>query len=222
MTDLPGPAAIAGDVHVTELPIDALHRYWPPDVAATARAWLLANVTKGRVHDARVRIRARSTDGAVAFDDVAATLAYDGLTVRMLDAMSPATGVRGHGTFTGATLDLRFTAGALRGLTLTSAHVGITGLDAPASGPRLAAEATVNGSLTSALAVLDEPPFGYARAMSVTPAADSGPDDGHAPPGVPAGRQAAARPAPRSPRTPGCRASACRSRSRAGRFVVAT
>ena len=71
-------------------------------------------------------------------------------------------------------MDLRFTAGALRGLTLTSAHVGITGLDARASGPRLAAEATVKGSLTSALAVLDEPPFGYARAMSIAPAAVAG------------------------------------------------
>jgi hypothetical protein len=184
VTGLDPPRAIALDATLTELPTDALGRWWPAGAAAEARAWVTERVRGGQVRRATAELGlTRGADG-LAVERLAGTVLFDGLAVAWLDGMPPLTAAAGRGTFDRAAWRFQVARGTVAGVGIVDADVTIDGLAADAGraapAPRLSVVARVNGPLRAALAVLDHEPFGAARAIGVAPADASGTLDGRA------------------------------------------
>jgi len=158
-------------VSVTDVPVDEVSRYWPEEVAADARRWVVGNVRGGHVHSATIRV-AGTVDDAVPTSLRLGTLTgsflYDGLTVRYLPTMSPATGIAGTGTFSERGLSLRVARGTVGRLELV--HATVRGPSGQGGRPTMAFDGSVRGALAEAMTLLEqEPSLALSRAIGVAP-----------------------------------------------------
>lgn len=187
LAGLHGTGTVEAEITLARLPTGALPRYWPEAVAAAARQWVTANVSGGEVRTLEARVAGTLTDGepgSFALDTLAGALTFDGLAVRYLDPMSPLTGVAGTGTFTRQALNLHVARGSVAGLELVRAIVDVP---LAADRPRIAVDTSVGGPLAKALALLDQKPLGWTRALGITPAEVGGTVAGRLVLGVPLG-----------------------------------
>lgn len=177
---------VEAEAKVSRLDVARLPRWWPPDAAAGARRWVVANVTAGGVRDVEVRCTGTMQNGdpaTFATATVSGTASYDGLTVRFVDTMSPATGVGGLMTFGADALGFRVARGSVAGVDVVRATVDVPLGDAKPA--RIPISATVRGPLGATLAVLDQPPLLLARAIGIAPADAKGTVSGTVTLGVP-------------------------------------
>ena len=190
LADLTRVPAVAVNVTLTGLPVDALARYWPETAAPGARAWLTSNLSRGRVTRADAHLRGalggpllassaappeagQANTAPFALTDLGGSVVFEGLTVRYLPAMPPVTDVSGDGTFTADAWDLRVKAGKLRNLSVGPAAVAISKITGKEP-TRIAISATANGPLADTLEVLDAEPLGFAHAMGIVPSSVGG------------------------------------------------
>ncbi len=150
----------AMDLHLDQIEHDRLAALWPLRVAPKVREWLVKNVTEGLLTDVTSAIRIRPGEEA----RVALGYEFSDGTVRFLPTLPPIAGGTGHATID----DYRYT------MVLTAGHV-----DSP-SGERVEAKGSVltvpdiridpapaeirletDSTITAALTLLDEPPFGF-------------------------------------------------------------
>lgn len=162
------------DLAAANVTLDSLRRYWPPDQGRAARAWVLENITTGRVPRlaARLDLAPEDFDRPPLRDEaLAGSFHFDDLTVRYLDTMPPVAGLSGEARFTGRTLGFEVASGRSAGLTLTGGTATITGIGIPGRDTtNLALDAKVEGSVPDALALLDRPPLALASKLGFVPA----------------------------------------------------
>ncbi|MGH7893570.1 MAG: AsmA-like C-terminal region-containing protein [Candidatus Binatia bacterium] len=165
-----------GQVTARAIATDAALRCWPTDIAADTRGWVAANITGGTVREPRVTFGGRAGDGG-GLDTFTGTLAYDGLTVRYVDTMSPAIAVSGTASFSLAGATFAVASGTISALAVKPANVRL-GWEG-ARPPRLEIDARVAGPLASALEVLDAEPIGLAGAIGIQTRGVAGRVTGH-------------------------------------------
>jgi hypothetical protein len=98
----PSQGSLAAELRLRELDVAALGRYWPAELAAGTRAWVLEHIPAGRVSDARVRIAGRvDLLGGNGFEilDVNGVFEAEGLRVHTLEALPTAEEVRASAHF---------------------------------------------------------------------------------------------------------------------------
>jgi len=179
-----GAGALTATVSVTALPVAELGRYWPATAAPDAREWLTKNLSVGRVDQASVDVTAVvPDDGTASLESLAGKVAFSNLTVRYLDTMPPATGVKGGGTFDLHAWRLRVAAGRIGDVAITPATVTITKIDQ--LGTRIDVKADVKGPLPSVLATLSHPPIEVPERIGIDAARTSGDVQGTLAIGVP-------------------------------------
>jgi len=162
---------LAASASVDALPTSALASYWPPSAARGARAWVLANINRGRVRDLRVTLAGTvSPDAtpAVSIGRVSGTFGFEDLSVRYLPSMPPVTGVAGTTAFSAAGMEFTVTGGRLAELAIPRGAVRLSGL--AGTRPRLAVDAEVQGPLASGFRVLDAEPVRLAKTIGITAA----------------------------------------------------
>jgi len=179
-----GAGALSATVSLTGLPIAELGRYWPASAAREARAWLTENLSVGRVDQASVELTAVvPDDGPASLETLAGKVGFSNLTVRYQDAMPPATGVKGGGTFDLHAWRLRVAAGRIGDVAIAPATVTITKIEQP--GTRIDVTAEVRGPLPSVLATLNHPPLLVPEHLGIDAARTSGDVKGTLAIGVP-------------------------------------
>ncbi len=99
------------DLHLREMPFATLARIWPVTFKPFSRNWLASNVTGGTIN--RLDGTFDLAPGFVPGDPLppgtfSADLDFDGLEVHFLRPMPPIQKGRGTGTFSEATLDMKF------------------------------------------------------------------------------------------------------------------
>ncbi len=178
--------AVEAEAKVSQLAVAKLPRWWPAGAADGARRWVLANVTAGQVRDVEARLSGTVQNGDPAtFAPSSATgsASFDGLTVRYVDTMTPATAVGGTMTFGMDRLAFRVARGTVGGVEVVRATVDVPLGDA--TPPRVPISATVRGPVGATLAVLDKPPVELARTIGIAPADAKGTVNGTVTLGVP-------------------------------------
>lgn len=178
--------AVEVEARVSQVAVAKLPRWWPAEAAPGARAWVLAHVTAGQVRD----VEARGT-GTIANGDpatfapatVQGTASFDGLTVRYVPTMTPATNVGGTMTFGMDALGFRVARGSVGGVEVVRATVDVP--LASTKPARVPISATIRGPVGATLAVLDQPPVLLARTIGVAPADAKGTVNGTVTLGVP-------------------------------------
>lgn len=162
-----GQLDVVGLASVIGMPVDLLHRYWPPGVRA-ARDWVLSNMSRGVIDQADVTFQAR-----VAIDDTASTvvavngeLRARGVTVRYLPDMRPITDTRLTARFDEAQWAIAAEGGQAGGLQLVSATVDLLGL--AGDDPRADITVALGGEASSLIDVLQGEPVALGRRADLT------------------------------------------------------
>src|SRR5262249_36604574 len=110
-------------------------------------------------------------------ETVNGTVVFDGLAVRYLPALPPATKVAGTGKFSERSLGLHVARGDFAGLKLERARVDVPSGSGPP--PQMAIDASLRGPLAKAFALLaQEPSIGLTHVFGVTPADVAGAAEG--------------------------------------------
>ena len=177
----PSSVDLAGELHLSDVPADALAGYWPERLSPHSRSWVTEHIHDGIVTEATAHVGAHvdlAADAAkpVSVDSFAGTFAYRNLTVDYFKPLEPLRGVDGTATFDRAHLDLVPTAGAVKSVRLTGGAAKLTQLDT--DDEQIAIDFGVKGPVRDVLEVLDAKPLQYARALKIDPAQVAGEVEG--------------------------------------------
>ena len=175
--DLTGQAAVEGNVAIASLPLDDLRKYWPAEMGANARRWILANMSQGTIRDLAVRFAFHRDGPDVALDTLDGSLAVDGTKLRYIKSQPLIEQVSGQVKFDPQHFDIAVAGGRLRGLTINGAQLTISGLSEREQAMTI--EVDQSGPVSDVLALLDLPPFGYVRRYGFAPQAITGDVAGH-------------------------------------------
>jgi hypothetical protein len=177
----PQSVDLAGELHLYDVPADALPHFWPEELASNAREWVTEHIHDGIVPEADARFAGLVdlTPGApmpLRVESFAGTFDYRGLTVDYFKPLPPLRGVDGTATFNPAELDLAPSSGAVKGVRLTGGTAKLTQLDT--NNEQIAIDFGIKGPVRDVLEVLDSEPLGYANALHVDPAEVGGAVEG--------------------------------------------
>jgi len=172
---LGGETTIKADAVVTDVPFDDLPNLWPAVAAPNAREWVVANLSKGIVREARATVSGRSPAGT--FDDlivehVDGELRGDGVTVNYLRPMPPVKNAAAVANFDASNFRINVKAGELYGLRLQEGLIVLSGLDAVDQFADI--DVTVAGPAADALKLIDNKPLRYAQALGIDPSTVGG------------------------------------------------
>jgi len=177
----PNALALGAKLRLTEVPVDALGRYWPDRLSPHSRDWITSHVHEGIVTEATAQVVAHADLTAnaarpVRVDSIAGTLAYRGLVIQYFPPLTPLRGVDGTGTFDRTRLDLTPTAGAVMDVKLAGGTATLFKLDTDDETATI--DLGLKGPVKEVLQVLDEKPLQYAKALKIDPAEVGGDVDG--------------------------------------------
>ena len=151
---------VALDLLLDRISHDRLLALWPVGVVPLTRAWLVANVQTGQLFDVKAALRL-APDAAPKL-----SLGYEftGTDVRFLKTLPPVTNATGYATIFGNSFSLVIDKGIVTApkggpidMTGTVFRVpDISIIPAPAE-----IDLRTNSSVTAAMSLLDEPPFGF-------------------------------------------------------------
>ncbi len=165
--------AVATNVRAEDLPT-----FWPPDLGADARGWVVDNIRTGLVPHAEARLDLRAEDFGQSLlreDAIKGTFAFQGLSVRYVDTMPALTKGSGTATFNADSLFFDVTEGENGGVRLDGGTVSISGLGKPGKYETpLEVLADISGPIDRALSVLDHPPLDVAKEMEIAPEQTAG------------------------------------------------
>jgi hypothetical protein len=161
-------------VRTAQLTPAALEAAWPRHLEPSVRAWFLEGV-RARFSDVTLEAaltREELAAGRFSEERVALDFGFDGAEVRFARTMSPLVKARGRGRLTPGRLELSIATGELGGLSAAGS------LSIPSFARERAHvvwSGSLEGPLPRALALLDQPPLGLARAAGISPS-DAGGD----------------------------------------------
>jgi hypothetical protein len=177
----PQSVDVAGELHLYDVPADALPRFWPEQLASNARQWVTEHIHDGIVPEADARFAGHvdltpAASMPVRVATFAGTFDYRGLTVDYFNPLPPLRGVDGAATFNRAELDLMPSSGAVKGVKLTGGTAKLTQLDT--NNEQIAIDFGIKGPVRDVLEVLDSKPLQYAHALNIDPAEVAGAVEG--------------------------------------------
>ncbi|HYM33731.1 MAG TPA: AsmA-like C-terminal domain-containing protein [Candidatus Cybelea sp.] len=168
---------LAVDLRATlaHLETEALQRYWPADMAAHGREWIIANISGGVVTDVALKAKVTSAmldSGNLPDDAVVLDFKFAGLAVHYFRPLPKLEDVDGSARLTPKGLDLVVTRGNIGDLQLEEGKVSIADFDKVDQ--TAAIEFVIRGPTRSALALLNHKPLGFVRSLGLDPQAVDG------------------------------------------------
>lgn len=167
------PITARGTLGVKSVTLADLPALWPANVAPNPRRWIFTNLAKGGVTEASAlfRITLPAKDAEADIHELTAGLKATNISVSYLGKLPPVDGVNGTLTYTHSDgkLNMAMQDGKLRGsgLTVPNGSLTISGLKAPDQ--RMALQLAIQGPVTDALTLLDQPPLGFMKRFGIDP-----------------------------------------------------
>lgn len=170
--------AVSAEVTATSVPLDDLHRYWPVALSPNAREWVVGNLSKGIVPEARLTLAGSAPrDNPEAFEptQVHATIEGENIDVDYFRPLPRVVGVsRVHATTDAKTFTIRTEGGHIDDVKLGDGTIVIHGLGDKES---IDIDVPVQGPVRTILSVLDHPPLEYPKRLDMDPKRTSGTAD---------------------------------------------
>lgn len=168
-----GGRLISLEASLENLPINELHRYWPPWTHPPAHNWVTSNIVDGVVDQGTVSVALRvggpEDEGKVSLDTLQGTFAFTGLGVHFRRPMTPVVGGSGTATFDRHGFAFMIDGGSLaEDIVLREGKVDIVNIDKKGEA-RLIIDAKAEGPLVTALRVIDEEPLRYGSKIGFDP-----------------------------------------------------
>ena len=155
------------------LAVDDFKRYWPRAWGEDAWTWCVANLSVGKVSEARTQVRLK-VDGEVGVqvDTINGEMDIDGVTVDYLPPMPKVAGVNGQATFDKTRFDIFVLNGETFGLKVREGTIFFTGLDQYDQFADI--QLLIDGPVQDALKLIDHEPLGFSSILGIDPAKTSG------------------------------------------------
>ena len=171
--DLSGALKLDASARVDDLPVEQLKGLWPPAAAPNPRAWILANLSHGRVRQAAAHLLAHVPPGKtindLAVDDMSGEVLPEGVDVQYLAPMPVVRNGVAICHFDKNTFNIDVKGGELMGLkVLEGSKVILGGLSSALQFADISVK--ISGPVADALRVIDSKPLGWASRLGVQPA----------------------------------------------------
>lgn len=167
--------AIDGAVAIDRMTLEQLGGYWPRNVGSAPREWVVANMPAGLVEDTRATLSLRIPDlstGDVKVESFSGTLRLRDTTIYHVKGLPPIRKMAASAVFSRDRFIATVRSGVAENLKIKSASVRLTNLDT--NSEKIDIDVTVDGSLKSALAMIDRPPLGFVSQLGIHPTGVSG------------------------------------------------
>jgi len=159
-----------------DVPVDDARLYWPAAWGTDAHTWVTANLSAGRIVEARASVEAVSRGtGDVTIAALTGDMRLAGVTVDYLSPMPRAVKVDGTATFNRHRFDIAITGGEVAGLRSREGHLAFTGLDEVDQ--YLDIDLAIQGPLRNAIRLIDHEPLELASTINIDPERSSGEAD---------------------------------------------
>jgi len=168
--------AVIVDAVASDLPVDAIERFWPPAVSDGAREWVTENLRKGIVTGATLRAEGwvDANDPAVHdLDTLTGKIDFEGVETHYFRPLPPVVDTRGSAVFDATSMDIAVASGRLGSMTVEPSTIALVNLDRD-TGERADVEVVVRGPIREALALIDREPLGYPSRIGLDAAATDG------------------------------------------------
>jgi hypothetical protein len=152
-------------------------RLWPAGVAAGARDWVTANITRGRISRLDLALdvtRAELAAGVLPADALAGEARIDDAKIHYLRPMPPVTGADATARFDGERVVFAITRGIAADVEVTGGEVVISDLAGPDIVERLEVRLDGRGSVPAILALTDHEPLALASRKDLPVAGSAG------------------------------------------------
>lgn len=167
------PIDIDIDMELSDVAVNDARKYWPKSLGVDPYNWVTTHLSEGTLHILRVKSAVRITDdGEPVITYANGTMQLSGVSVDYLPPLPKATGVNGEISFDNKTMDIKLSQGKTDGLTLKQGTVRLSGLDEKDQYAEIAL--TIDGSVQSKLAYIDNEPLGFASELGIDPKSASG------------------------------------------------
>ncbi len=166
---------VNAEAETAEVPISEIERIWPLPLVRPARRWVMRNLADGIAQTADIKLRGESpVDAPLSVDavEISGGLEFSGMTVHYLRPMTPVKDAIGTARFDNESFNIALTSGTSEDLVLEQAAIQLVALDTKS--PAAEIELTVAGPADAALALLDEEPLRFTRALGLDPTKSAG------------------------------------------------
>lgn len=163
------------DITANGVTPENLVQLWPHNLVPGAHEWIAANISKGKVQNARAHLSFLGrADNPLNPElvDLDGHFDVSGVQVQYHPNLPPVVNATGTAHITPKTLIFENLSGISNSLELSQTRVTIDGFDQKLQ--HLTVEGNGKGPLRTIMAALDDPHFGYARQIGVDPADVSG------------------------------------------------
>lgn len=165
------------DGGVSDLPLNDLRTYWPPDFNPGTQEWVTENLRDGMVEGVTFRLQGWM-DGlevdSLQIDELTGKIDFSDVTTHYYRPLPPVLHSNGSATFNQTSFDIQIYSGQLRDLTVKEgsnvfiSNIGTDRLEVAS------VDLAIQGPLADALWVLDQEPLGYAAEVGLDPATVKG------------------------------------------------
>lgn len=164
------------DAVVTDLPVNAIERFWPADLSDGAREWVTENLREGTVSSATLRAEGwvDAHDPSVhELDGLTGQIDFAGVETHYFRPLPPVLDAHGTATFDATRMDIAVRGGHLGSLVVEAADIDLVNLDQDV-GERADVEVVVRGPAREAMELIDREPLGYPSEIGLNAAQTDG------------------------------------------------
>ncbi|MEX0695246.1 MAG: AsmA-like C-terminal domain-containing protein [Rhodospirillales bacterium] len=148
--------------------VDKLTTYWPKSLGTDAYNWVTTHLSSGRMvrADTELALTLRG-DGTYLLDHLNGTMSVEGVDVTYLEGMPPVRNTSGLMSFDEQTFDIAVEQGQSGNIRVAGAAIHISGLQD--EDQYIDIDLHAESPIPDALALIDREPFGFAKAMKISP-----------------------------------------------------
>lgn len=151
------------------VPVDKLHLYWPGSITPDVHEWVRDNMHGGMIDEGifTLHFAGLKDEPGIDSEKVQGTVKVSHTQVSYMDDMPPVEDVSGTVHLTRDVVDIDITQGHTFDIRLTDGTVSFYDLIQEISHTKI--DLNMEGRLTDALKILDQPPLGFTKDMGIIP-----------------------------------------------------
>ncbi len=168
-----GRIVINVDGEISNVPINALGRYWPKDIGADAREWVTSHMSGGTLRLIKAAAAIEFTEnGELKFNKIDGIMKAGDVDVAYFPPMAPAQIRQADITFNEKSMDISLYDTTSKGLEISKGKIRLSGLDEVDQFADI--NLSIEGSLKSKLDYIEQKPLQLASKIAFDPATAKG------------------------------------------------
>ncbi|MEE8516570.1 MAG: AsmA-like C-terminal domain-containing protein [Alphaproteobacteria bacterium] len=176
VSDLNAAAKITANAVLRNFTVADLKRFWPPSLSVNARNWVVKNLHKGRMPEARFSLKAQAAGkdiGDLKVASLAGSFDFSDMSVTYLRGLPPFRGLAGTTRVALDRLDFAVSKGRVLGLRLGQGTISLRDLDTD-NDENITVDAVLRGPLRDALEILNRPRLSLLGKLGFSPGKTGG------------------------------------------------